>query len=123
MAKKLTHKTRAIRKLEELGWTVADVEKQLRHTFITQDLFGFADLCCMKGGFGVLLVQVTSPSHVAARVKKMLDDEEGKVAEALRSGFFVEAYGMRDKPARDGSMVIARFFKLSKSGRVLAAFE
>jgi hypothetical protein len=118
MARKLTHKTRASDMLQSLGWTVADVEKHLRHTFVTQDLFGFADLLAFDDEL-TLLLQVTSPPNVSARVEKCLDEPRLRnwLAQKTR---IAEVWGVRDKPARDGSMVLVRCFELTAGGELVA---
>lgn len=60
--------------LEREGWTVATVENRIPHTFITRDLWGFADLIAMAPMRGIMLVQVTggkSTSNFHARVDKV----------------------------------------------------
>jgi len=67
--------TRASTKhLEAEGWTVACVETRIPHTFITRDLWNFADLICMSPSRGIMLVQVTGGtgmSNFNARVAKV----------------------------------------------------
>jgi hypothetical protein len=121
MTKLASHKFRAQQLLRSLGWTVDDVERQLRHSFTTVDLFNFADLLCVKANRGTLAVQVTSPDHVSHRVGKLLD--EPNVVECIRAGWEVEVWGFRDAAARDGSLVLARSFELAKGGRCLNALE
>jgi hypothetical protein len=120
MAKKTSHKYRAVNMLEAAGWLVADVETHLRHSFTTVDLFGFADLLCVRDG-ETLAVQVTSPSNVAARVEKLL--AEPNVARCLMAGWLIEVIGVRDKPARDGSTVLARSIEFNKAGDRVIAFD
>jgi len=50
------------------------VEKWNPHARIRQDLFGFADLLALRGT-EIMLVQVTSGSNVAARVRKITEHE------------------------------------------------
>jgi len=57
--------------LEAEGWTVGTVEHRIPHTFITRDLFNFADLIAMSPTRGILLVQVTGGNNMAARVDKV----------------------------------------------------
>ncbi len=67
--------TRASTKaLEAEGWTVACVENRIPHTFITRDLWNFADLIAASPSKGIMLVQVTggkSTSNYHARVAKV----------------------------------------------------
>lgn len=120
MAKQLTHKTRALKMLEALGWTVADVEQHVRHSFTTIDLFGFADLLAIHVG-QTLALQVTSPDHVCHRVDKVLG--EPRVFRCLLANWQIEVWGVRDEPAGDGSLVLARTIELHESGRRVIAFE
>ena len=57
--------------LEADGWTVALVEHRIPHTFITRDLFGFADLLAMSPSRGIMAVQVTGGGNGPARIKKI----------------------------------------------------
>lgn len=114
-----THKYRAQQMLEALGWTVADVEKHLRHTFVTQDLFGFADLIAFDDEW-TLLLQVTSPANVAARVKKCMDEPVLRKWLAQKKRL-AEVWGVRDQAARDGSAVLARSLEIA--GEDLVAYE
>lgn len=117
---KTTHKHRARKLLEAIGWTVADVEQQLRHSHTTVDLFNYADLLAIRGQ-ETLAVQVTSPDNVSARVKKLL--AEPNVAKCLLANWQVECWGVRDQPARDGTIVLARVLELNKDGDRVIAFE
>ncbi len=115
---KTSHKHRAKLKLESLGWTVGDVEKHLRHTFVTQDLFGFADLLAFDDEL-TLALQVTSPANVAARVDKCLDEPRLRKWLAQKKRV-AEVWGMRDEPARDGSIAVVRCFELDADGTINA---
>lgn len=65
----MTPKNRSKKWLEGCGYAVADGESRIPHTFITRDLFGFGDL--LYAGAGEIgLVQVTTNSNLAARIKK-----------------------------------------------------
>ena len=57
---------------------VDKVEKRIPHTFITQDLFGFADLIAINSSETVL-VQTTTKSHVGARREKILASAEARL--------------------------------------------
>src|SRR3989304_7899475 len=107
MARKKTHKAQARELLEALGWAVADGEKHLRHTFVTQDLFGFADLLAVKGS-DTLAVQVTSvPSrathHVVNHQRKML--AEPRLAACLAAHWMIELWGIRNIVTQDGEAI------------------
>jgi hypothetical protein len=57
--------------LEANGWTVGTVECKIPHTFITRDLFGFADLIAMSPTRGIMLVQATGGDNFTTRIKKV----------------------------------------------------
>jgi hypothetical protein len=122
MARKLTHKTRAMQKLESLGWTVGDVERVLRGLNRRFDLFGVADLLAIKRGKPTLAVQVTSAGNgnVSAHVEKLL--AEPRLWNCLECNWLVEIWGVRNKPTRDGSFAVVRRFELNNRGGV-AAFD
>ena len=65
---------RSLAALREQGWHCEVVEKWNHHARIRQDLFGFADLLALRGA-EIMLVQVTSGSNVAARVRKITEHE------------------------------------------------
>lgn len=115
---KLTHKTQAMRKLEELGWVVDDVERCIRNGPRTRrfDLFGIIDVMAVKGDL-TLGLQVTVPDRLADHQYKMLD--EPRLYHCLRAGWLVELWGVRNKPTRDESFAAARSFELDGSGEVL----
>lgn len=90
---------RSIALLKEEGWTVAIVERWNVHARIRQDLFGFADLLCMKPNEAPMLVQVTS-TGVASRLAKIR--EEPLAAVALQSGFTIFVHGWRKLKVKRG---------------------
>ena len=57
--------------LEAQGWTVGTVEQRIPHTFITRDLFGFADLIAVSPTRGIMAVQVTGGGNGASRIAKI----------------------------------------------------
>jgi hypothetical protein len=57
--------------LEADGWTVGTVENRIPHTFITRDLYNFADLIAMAPSRGIMLIQATGGSNMAARIDKV----------------------------------------------------
>lgn len=118
MAKqRITHKERAKRRLESLGWTVADVEKYQHFSRRRYDLFGIIDLLAVKET-KTLGLQVTSSSggNVAAHVEKML--AEPRLWDCLAANWLVEVWGVRSKPTRDGSFAVTRYFEMDKRGLV-----
>jgi hypothetical protein len=119
MAKK-SHKAQAMSLLESLGWRVADVERWIPGTHRTKDLFGFADLLCVKAGVGTLAVQVTSESNVSSRVASVFQSAD--VKECLLAGWLVEVFGIRNKVTKTGSTVLARFIELTDGGETVTAY-
>jgi hypothetical protein len=67
----MTPTQRTLAKLREEGWTAAIVEKWNPHAKIRQDMGGFADILAWAPNRGVLAVQATSGSNVAAHVTKL----------------------------------------------------
>jgi len=61
--------------MREKGYVVETVERWIPGANIRKDLFGFGDLLCMHEDsyMPLVLVQATSASNVAARVKKIHD--------------------------------------------------
>lgn len=63
---------RTLKLLRDAGYTAAVVERWQAHAHKRVDLFGFLDLVAIKGDLqGVLGVQATSGSNVAARLTKI----------------------------------------------------
>jgi hypothetical protein len=83
---------RSLKLLREAGWTCEIVENFNSFTKQRKDLFGFADLLCIKEGAKPLLVQVTA-SGWAARRGKILAIPTARVC--LRSGFDIQVHGWR----------------------------
>jgi hypothetical protein len=63
---------RSLKLLREEGWTVEIVEHWNPFAKRRIDLFGAADLIAIREGCRHLLVQVTTASHVADRIAKIL---------------------------------------------------
>lgn len=122
MAKKPTHKQRAINKLEALGWTVADVEKWIPQARRRIDMFNLLDIVAIREG-QTLGLQVTSASggNVAAHREKMLD--EPRLVDCLRAGWLIELWGVRNKSTRDRSFAVVRKFQLINDGRQVAVYR
>lgn len=118
MAKRnLTHKEQAKRHLESLGWEVGDVERVIRNRgkAVSFDLFGFIDLLAIKGT-RTLGLQVTDHTHISHRTSKM--KQEARLWTCLEAGWEIEAWGVRNYAARDGSFAVVRKFELEKTGHV-----
>ena len=85
-------KQRSVLMLRRQGFDVADVERRIPRSFVTVDLFNFADLVAIRADVpGVLAIQSTSTSNQAARVKKILD--EPRALTWLRAGNRIEVHG------------------------------
>jgi hypothetical protein len=66
----MTPTARSLKQLREDGWHAEVVERWIPGANIRKDLFGFADVLCVRHGSRPCLVQVTA-SAVADRVKKV----------------------------------------------------
>lgn len=80
----------SVKKMEAEGWTCAVVENRIPHTFITRDLFNFADLLAVSPSRGVMLIQVTGGSNMAARVEKV--KAEPRHAICLAAGIRIQVH-------------------------------
>lgn len=114
--RKLQPNTRAVRLLESLGWTADLCQRSVGK--VNKDLFGFADVLAVRSG-RTLAVQATDASHVASRVDNLFDCSA--VVDCLRAGWWIEVWGFRKTPARDGSLVVARTLQLNDD--TLSVFE
>lgn len=123
-SKALTHKTRVMQILDAYGWMAADVELPIYRgpdQFpLKRDLWNVFDILAInpREAPHTLALQVTSPSNVAAHVRKMLIQRR-TLGWALASNWRVELWGLRDAPAANESPVLARTFWLSDDGSVL----
>jgi len=64
---------RTLAALRDEGWHAEVVEKWIPGANIRKDLWGFADILCLRAGSVPLVVQCTSASNVSARVKKITE--------------------------------------------------
>ena len=88
----MTPTARSLKYLRDSGYTAEVVERFNAFTKRRHDLFGIADIFAINDD-GVLLVQTTSGSNVAARVKKIADSEH---ADAIRkAGIRIHVHGWR----------------------------
>lgn len=67
----MTPSQRSTRYLQDQGWTCWKCEYWCSFSKRRKDLFGFVDIFAMKPGHRPLLVQTTSGSNAAARLKKI----------------------------------------------------
>lgn len=104
-----TQTNRAIDILEACGWTAGIVERKVTRV-VAKDLFGFADIVAVNPAVdaGILFLQVTDHTNVSKRVKKIL--QETRAISCLQCGARVEAWGIKDTPDRNGSILLARSF-------------
>ena len=72
----MTPTARSMELLRELGYTVDVVERWIPRTRTRRDLFGFADLLAIHPTGGILLIQTTTGSNGADRLKKMLAEPQ-----------------------------------------------
>ena len=84
---------RSLKLLRSRGWTCWVVERWNQWAHIRQDMGGFADLVCWKEGGGVLAVQTTSGSNLAARRGKVTANQAAK--EWVRAGGSLMLHGWR----------------------------
>lgn len=85
---------RSLDVLRKAGWTVAVVEHWNQWARVRQDLFGFIDIVAIRNSkFGVLAVQATSGTNVAARVAKI--ESEPRAVTWLAAGNKIEVHGWR----------------------------
>lgn len=59
--------------MRERGFHAEVVEKWIPGANIRKDLWGFADILCLRSGEPITVVQSTTDSNVAARVTKIAD--------------------------------------------------
>ena len=67
----MTPTQRTLKLLRAEGWTVAIVEKTIPHSFIKQDMGGFADIVAWAPGRGILAIQATDGTSVSKRLAKI----------------------------------------------------
>lgn len=53
------------------GWTCFVVEQRIPKTFITRDVYGFADIIACNPRMGIMLVQATGGDNFTTRIKKV----------------------------------------------------
>jgi hypothetical protein len=87
---------RSLALLRKDGWTCTVTEKYNPFAQTRQDLFGFIDIVCLRGGEGGILgVQTTTGSNLSARLKKIKAIPEYKLW--LESGGRIEIHGWGKK--------------------------
>lgn len=86
------------KKLEAEGWTVANVEQVIPHTFIKRDFFGFADLIAVSPTRGILAIQATggdSTGNASKRIEKI--KAEPRAGIWLASGGRIQVHSWQGK--------------------------
>ena len=81
---------RSLRRLREHGYLAEVTEKWVPGANIRRDLFGFGDVLGIREA-EVLIVQATSSSNVAARIKKIADHPN--VGAVRQAGIRIEVHG------------------------------
>ena len=100
-----SHTGRVIDMLGSVGYLVDPVERKIKWN-LTKDWLGFGDLIAVGGNvMGMLVVQVTSPSNVAARVHKILSMPI-KVRKVLQHKNRIEVWAPRDKGGVKGRSIV-----------------
>lgn len=100
MPKKATPTNLSIDRLERDGWSCCEVERRVCR-WVTKDLFGFADILAIHPEKGTLLVQTTSDSHLADRLKKVQAEPLHKTWLLAGRGWHrIEVHGWKIKDGR-----------------------
>ena len=84
---------RTLAALRADGWHAEIVERWIPGANIRKDLWGFADIICLRNGSVPLAVQCTSASNVAARVKKITESPLLPMVRA--ANIAIEVWGWR----------------------------
>jgi hypothetical protein len=82
---------RSVELLRGEGWLPWVVEKWIPGTRITQDMWGFADICAAKEGERPVLVQTTTADNLSKRRVKILAEVRARIA--LAGGFRIVLHG------------------------------
>ncbi len=88
----MTPTQRSLAHLKDAGYRAAVVEKWNPHARIRQDLFGCIDILAVGNG-ETIAVQTTSGSNVAARVKKIAENEA--LPDIRAAGWKIFVHGWR----------------------------
>ena len=83
---------RSLALMRERGYLCAVVERWNPYAKVRVDLFGFGDLLCLREG-EIVIVQTTSGSNFAARIKKIVEHEN--VNMVRESGMTIVVHGWR----------------------------
>lgn len=94
---------RSLALLRELGYEPDIVERRIPGADTTRDFFGCVDLIAAHPQGGILAVQATTSSNLAARVTKAKG--EPRLVVWLRAGGRFEAWGWSERGARGRTKV------------------
>lgn len=89
--------SRSLELLRDEGWLVAVVERWIPGANIRQDLFGLFDLIAIRED-ATMVVQVTSASNVASRIRKITDSD--KLPAVRKAGWLIECHGWAKRKNR-----------------------
>ena len=89
---------RSLKLMRERGFHAEVVERWIPGANIRRDLFGFGDVLCLGDEGELVLVQSTSDSNVAARVKKIADSP--LVGRVRKAGIRIVVQGWRKVKGR-----------------------
>jgi hypothetical protein len=87
----------SLAEMRKRGYLCAVTEKWNPHVGIRQDLFGFGDVLCV-GDREVIIVQTTSDSNVAARIRKIT--EHANTGAVRKGGIRILVHGWKKVGAR-----------------------
>lgn len=86
---------RTLQECRRRSWPAAIVERWNPFAHIRQDLFGGIDLVVLDDKPGVLGIQATSDSNVAARVAKLKGLMDGQIGVWVARGNRLQVWGWR----------------------------
>lgn len=111
-AKSFAANNASVKHLEADGWTVANVEKTIPHTFIKRDCYGFADLLACSPTRGVMLIQATGDTHGGGNLYKRIAKTKAEPRHAiwLASGGRIQVHSWEGK----GNNRVLRVFEIMR---------
>lgn len=86
---------RSLKLMREENYTCQVVEHWVPGAKVRRDLFGFIDILCLHPEGGVVAVQTTTSSNMAARRQKILNHDNLPVVQA--QGWRVELHGWQKR--------------------------
>lgn len=102
--KGLLPQTKALRYLQEHNWIADPVERKMG--LLSKDWGGFADILAVRPETSeAMLIQVTSDTNFASRVKKCLENDEAMRIAAAMPLIQIQVWGYRSGSAKkEGSL-------------------